>query len=143
MKKLKVTFELETREGVAELLAATKHLELCPMVSMSDEEFAKTCPPEPPSDGVTRDMNYEDRPIDRRLEWADIAVTFAQNHALHGYEVEVQDKDGVIVKTHVHLHEWSGEVTPYINDQDAFGLINYLIGLNTTTEGERDGTTIR
>jgi hypothetical protein len=57
--------------------------------------------------------------------------------------VEVQDNDGVLVKTHVYLYEWSGEVTRYINDQDATGLINYLIELNTTMEGMRDGTIIR
>jgi len=57
--------------------------------------------------------------------------------------VEVCDHDGVIVKTFVYLHEWSGHVTPLINERDAQGLIDYLIGLNTTTEGERDGTTIR
>ena len=77
------------------------------------------------------------------LDWDDAAVTFAQNFGQDGYDVEVCDHDGVIVKTFVHMHEWSGYVTPYINDRDAQGLINYLIGLNTTMEGERDGTTIR
>ncbi len=145
--KLIVTYELDTREGVAELLAATKHLELCPLVSsavMSDEEFAETCPPEPPTGEVTEDTTYENRAeLTRTLGWNDIALTFAQNFEKEGYEVEVQDNDGVIVKTHTHLHEWSGYVTEYINAQDAEGLINYLVGLNTTSEGMRDGTIIR
>lgn len=136
--KMKVTYELHTREGVAELLAATRHLDLRPEVStvaLTDEELAK--------DTVVAET-YEDRAeMTRTLGWADIAVTFAQNLSQDGYDVEVQDNDGIMVKTFVYLHEWSGEVTAYINDQDAMGLINYLIGLNTTTEGMRDGTTIR
>lgn len=123
---MKVTYEVETKEGVAELLAATKHLGLMPLVTGAETK------------------TYENRAeISQEMDWADIAVTFMQNLELSGYDVEVQDNDGILVKTHVHLHEWSGEVTPYINEQDAQGLINYLIGLNTTAEGMRDGTTIR
>ena len=131
--KLKVTYELETREGVEELLVATKHLELCPLVSTVDEVAEDTAV-----------ETYEDRAKSADgLTWDDIAVTFMQNRQLDGYDVEVQDNEGVIVKTHVHLHEWSGDVTTYINEQNAMGLINFLVGLNTTTEGWRDGTTIR
>jgi len=89
-------------------------------------------------------VSYENRSeMTVGLDWDDAAVTFAQNFAQDGYDVEVCDHDGVIVKTFVYLHEWSGHVTPLINERDAQGLIDYLIGLNTTTEGERDGTTIR
>jgi hypothetical protein len=123
--KLKVTYELDTREGVAELLAVTKHLELMPLVTGSEK-------------------TYENRAeLADCLGWADIAVTFAQNRGKDGYDVEVQDNDGIIVKTFMHLHEWTGYATPFINEQDAMGLINYMIGLNTTAEGMRDGTTIR
>ncbi len=144
--KLKVTYELHTREGVAELLAATRHLDLRPEVSTvaTNEEFADACPPEPPTDNVTEDTTYENRAeLTDVLGWEDIAVTFAQNFGKDGYDVEVQDNDGVIVKTFMHLHEWTGYATPFINEQDAMGLINYMIGLNTTFEGMRDGTTIR
>lgn len=90
------------------------------------------------------EKTYENREeLTVGLDWDDAAVTFAQNFGQDGYDVEVCDHDGVIVKTFVHMHEWSGYVTPYINARDAQGLINYLIGLNTTMEGERDGTTIR
>lgn len=112
--------------------------------TMTDEEFAESCPPEPPTGDVTKETTYENRAeLTDDLGWEDIALTFGQTFNPDGYEVEVQDNDGVLVKTHVYLHEWSGEVTGYINDQDATGLINYLIGLNTTLEGERDGTIIR
>lgn len=76
-------------------------------------------------------------------DWEDIAVEFQQEIERDGYTVAILDNDGLIVKTHVYLHEWSGEVTKCINDKDADGLIDYLIGLNRTTEGLREGTRIR
>lgn len=79
----------------------------------------------------------------RGLAWDSIAIEFQQDHEEEGYIVSVMDNDGLIVKTHVHLYEWSGPVTNFINDKDAPGMIAYLTGLNTTTEGERDGTIIR
>jgi hypothetical protein len=91
-----------------------------------------------------RDKTYENRAeISQEMDWEDIAVTFAQDHGRDGYEVEVQDNDGILVKTFMHLHEWTGYATPFINEQDVQGLINYMIGLNTTAEGMRDGTIIR
>lgn len=123
--KLKVTYEVDTKAGVAELLAATKHLGLCPLVTGAETK------------------TYENRAeLTDVLGWEDIAVTFAQSFEPEGYHVEVQDNDGIIVKTFTHLYEWSGYVATYINDEDAMGLINYLVGLNKT-EGMRDGTIIR
>jgi hypothetical protein len=91
-----------------------------------------------------KDTTYENRAeMSQEMDWEDIAVTFAQDHGRDGYEVEVQDNDGILVKTFLHLHEWTGYATPFINEQDAQGLINYLVSLNTTSEGMRDGTIIR
>lgn len=33
--KLKVTYDVDTKQGVAELLAATKHFNLCPMIGVT------------------------------------------------------------------------------------------------------------
>lgn len=111
---------------------------------MTDEEFTATCPLGPPTDEVTKDTTYENRAeISQEMDWDDFAVTFVQDHVRDGYHVEVQDEEGILVKTFLHLHEWTGYATPFINEQDVQGLINYLIGLNTTGEGMRDGTTIR
>lgn len=134
--KLKVTYEVETKEGVAELLAATKHLNLRPWidtVTTTDEEFVAT--------PVKEDERIADKPGAATYEWLDCGVTFMQNYKREGYDVEVADNDGLIVKTHVFLYEWSGYVTPFINAKDATGLVEYLIELNNVER--RDGTIIR
>lgn len=76
-------------------------------------------------------------------DWEDIAVEFQQSFDPEGYDVTVLDNHGLMVKTHVYLHEWSSDVTRCINKKNADGLIEYLIGLNRTTEGLREGTIIR
>lgn len=77
------------------------------------------------------------------MVWDNIAVEFQRNMETEGYIVTVLDNEGPIVKSPVHLYEWSGAVTDYINKKDAAGLISYLSNLNTTTEGLRDGAFIR
>lgn len=143
--KLIVTYELDTREGVAELLAATKHLELCPLVSsakMTEEEYERGWkdPRKEARDGA--DLEQAEKAT-TRTPWDDIAVEFQRNMENEGYIVTVLDNDGMIVKTPVHLYEWSGPVTEFINEKDAAGLIAYLSNLNTTTEGMRDGAFFR
>lgn len=78
---------------------------------------------------------------DPSWEWNDCQVTFMQNMEHEGYDVEVADNDGIIVKSHVFLHEWSGYVTPFINAKDVTGMVEYLIELNKLER--RDGTIIR
>lgn len=89
------------------------------------------------------DTTDEEPEIVTTYNWDDCAVEFVRDLEDDGYTVSVLDNDGLVVKTHVHLHEWSGPVTNFINAKNIDGLIEYLIGLNETTEGERDGTTIR
>lgn len=75
------------------------------------------------------------------LTWDDCAIEFEQSFQPEGYNVKVADNSGDVVKTYVHLHEWSGHVTPFINNKDIPGLVRYLAGLNKTER--RDGFVIR
>ena len=64
-----------------------------------------------------------------------------ENMEHEGYDVGVAENDGIVVKTHVYLYEWSGYVTPFINAKDVTGMVEYLIELNRMER--RDGTIIR
>jgi len=75
------------------------------------------------------------------LTWDDCAIEFEQSFNPEGYRVKVEDKDGIVIQTFVHLYEWSGYVTPYINDKDIPGLVRYLVELNRLEV--RDGSVIR
>lgn len=90
---------------------------------------------------LKEDERLADKPGSATYDWHDVGVTFMQNHEHEGYDVEVADNDGIIVKTHVYLYEWSGYVTPFINAKDATGMVEYLIELNKMER--RDGTIIR
>ena len=73
--------------------------------------------------------------------WDECAVTFVQTVEREGYEVEVADSDGVVVKMFVYLHEWSGHVSAYINTKNVHGLISYLKEIDGMDK--RPGTVIR
>lgn len=95
-----------------------------------------------PIDGEELEQVEKETSVTMRV-WDDCAVEFQQNPEHDGYDVAVLDNEGLIVKTRVHLHEWSGIVTDFINDRDVDGLVNYLIELNKASDGMREGTKIR
>lgn len=90
---------------------------------------------------LKEDERLADKPGVTKYEWLSCQVTFMQNMEHEGYDVEVADNDGIVVKTHVYLYEWSGYVTPFINAKDVTGMVEYLIELNRMER--RDGTIIR
>lgn len=73
--------------------------------------------------------------------WDDCAVEFAQVYDGDMYELAIKDNNGLIIKTHVHLFEWSGYVVPFINDKDVNGMVKYLLELHRIDP--REGTRIR
>lgn len=90
---------------------------------------------------LKEDKRLADKTGSVKYEWLNCQITFMQNHEREGYDVEVADNDGIVVKSHVYLHEWSGYVTPFINAKDVTGMVEYLIQLNELER--RDGTIIR
>lgn len=100
------------------------------------------------SDCSKLDSRISNKPASYTYNWDDCAVEFVffsekdwAEGFDDGYEIAILDNDGTVVKTRVTLVEWSGYVTPFINDKDATGLVNYLISLNSREK--RDGTVIR
>lgn len=75
------------------------------------------------------------------LEWDNCAIEFEQDFQKEGYRVTVKDNAGDVIKTWVALYEWSGYVTPFINEKDVPGLVRYLCELNRIDR--REGTYIR